>query len=258
MDKEFEISNLAYLEEDNRLEAKLTKKSVPESVWETYSSFANTNGGVILLGVEEQSDHSLRAVGVEDSHKIIADFWNISEAALQGGTSDPRNSIIMNMFGLVGIGDRAGTGMPDAIATMRQELGADVRYSVSLEPERTTLSIVMDVATSDKTRDKTKKQGINTNKTRDKVAKQGINIRLVEKTSDKIERIEGISKKTRDNLLIMLEYLETHPSVKNHEIAELLSVSDDRARVLLLLLVDNGLLIAKGDRKERTYHLLNV
>lgn len=160
------------------------------------------------------------------------------------------------MFGLVGIGDRAGSGMPDAIAMMRKELSAEVNYSISLEPERTTLSIVMNGATSEKERDKTGKQGINHKKERDKTEKQGINIRFVENLNEKIEQIEGISKKTRDKLLVMLEYLETHPSVKNHEIAELLSISDDRARVLLLLLVDNGLLIAKGDRKERTYHLL--
>ena len=78
MNKDFKINSLAYLEEDNRLEAKLAKKSVPESVWETYSSFANTEGGIILLGVEEQADHRLTVVGVEDAHKIIADFWNIS------------------------------------------------------------------------------------------------------------------------------------------------------------------------------------
>ena len=47
----------------------------------------------------------------------------------------------MNMFGLVCIGDRAGLGMPDAIATIEQILGGKVNYSVSLEPERTMLSI---------------------------------------------------------------------------------------------------------------------
>ena len=160
------------------------------------------------------------------------------EAAIQGGTSDPRNSIIMNMFGLVGIGDRAGLGMPDAIATIEQTIGGKVNYSVSLEPERTMLSIDIMAKSSDKTRDKIEKQGISRDKTRDKIG-----------------LIEGISSKTRDNLEKMIDYFKFHTSVKNHEIAELLNVSDDRARVLLLILVDNGLLIAKGDRKERTYHL---
>ena len=502
--EKYDINALSHLRESNRLEAKLAKKSVPVSIWETYSSMANTDGGVILLGVEELHNHSLRVEGVEDAHKIVADFWNIVnnpqkvsvnillnrmvrvesigekeivvievpraersvrpvyignnpvsgayrrngegdyhcskeqiaamlrdasdvtqdkrvlsdmsnevfcrqtikdfrdrfrqyhqthiwnndeeemflrhigaialsrddmkyhptvagllmfgyeyeitnefpqyfldyreemddtvrwthritsssgdwsgnlydffwrvyprlksdidvpfdlqdgvsrvdepaaymafrelllnslahadhygrqgivirrtpnslymanpgdiriglEAAIQGGTSDPRNSIIMNMFGLVGIGDRAGLGMPDAIATIEQTIGGKVNYSVSLEPERTMLSIDIMAKSGDKTRDKIEKQGISRDKTRDKIG-----------------LIEGISSKTRDNLEKMIDYFKFHTSVKNHEIAELLNVSDDRARVLLLILVDNGLLIAKGDRKERTYHL---
>ena len=30
-----------------------------------------------MLGVEELYNHSLRVEGVEDAHKIVADFWNI-------------------------------------------------------------------------------------------------------------------------------------------------------------------------------------
>lgn len=76
MNQVIDILNLSRYKENNRIEAKAAKKSVPASVWETYSSFANTDGGVVLLGVEESSDHTLRAVGVDDSHKIVSDFWN--------------------------------------------------------------------------------------------------------------------------------------------------------------------------------------
>lgn len=62
--------------EGNRLEAKAAQGGLPRSVWETYSAFANSAGGVILLGVEELSDGSLHAQGVPDPEKLLGDFWN--------------------------------------------------------------------------------------------------------------------------------------------------------------------------------------
>lgn len=32
------------------LECKKAQNGVPNSLWETYSAFANTNGGILLLG----------------------------------------------------------------------------------------------------------------------------------------------------------------------------------------------------------------
>ena len=72
-----ETLNLQAYTEGNRIEAKRAKSNLPNSIWETYSSFANTDGGIILLGVEENADHSLKATGVDDVHKLQTDFWNL-------------------------------------------------------------------------------------------------------------------------------------------------------------------------------------
>ena len=63
------------------LECKRAEKSIPKSLWETYSAFANTKGGLILLGVEEKTDASnaggrFSVKGVLDPEQLKKDFWN--------------------------------------------------------------------------------------------------------------------------------------------------------------------------------------
>lgn len=74
---DIDINNLSGYRENNRIEAKKAKGGLPGSLWETYSSFANTDGGIILLGVDEKDDHSFVVSGVEDVHKLKTDFWNM-------------------------------------------------------------------------------------------------------------------------------------------------------------------------------------
>lgn len=71
-----DLQHIDQYREDNRLEAKQAQKGLPVSVWETYSAFANTDGGLILLGVTEHPDRSLEIVGVNEPEKLLSDFWN--------------------------------------------------------------------------------------------------------------------------------------------------------------------------------------
>ena len=48
-----EVKQLLEKGETVRLECKEAKNSVPKSIYETYSTFSNTNGGIVLLGVAE-------------------------------------------------------------------------------------------------------------------------------------------------------------------------------------------------------------
>ena len=73
---EKDIKELLLRGERITLECKEAQRAVPKSVWESYSAFANTIGGTILLGVAEdlnEKDPAKRynITGVEDARKMI-------------------------------------------------------------------------------------------------------------------------------------------------------------------------------------------
>jgi len=71
--------NLELYRENGRIEAKRAQGGLPESLWETYSAFANSRGGVILLGVEELSDKALHQVELPDPQMLVSEFLRLAE-----------------------------------------------------------------------------------------------------------------------------------------------------------------------------------
>ncbi len=78
------------IKENHERECKLAAGGLPESIWETYSSFANTNGGTILLGIREYRD-SFTVEGLTDKQivKYQKDFWS---------TLNDRNKVSKNIL----------------------------------------------------------------------------------------------------------------------------------------------------------------
>lgn len=105
------------------LECKLAKNAIPANFWETYSSFANTDGGTILLGVKEEN-HKFSVVGVDDA----------------------RNAKIFNIFSLVKIGERSGMGLSQLYGNWEEAGYARPQLSESFNPERTKVEIEVEVA----------------------------------------------------------------------------------------------------------------
>ena len=72
-----ELAQLTRYQENNRLEAKKAQGGLPHSLWETYSAFANTVGGVLLLGVIETPEKYFQTVALSDPQKLADQFWQI-------------------------------------------------------------------------------------------------------------------------------------------------------------------------------------
>lgn len=76
-----ELKQIIYKGEKVDVECKKAENNLPKSVYESYSAFANTMGGYIFLGVDEDKKKKLleeRFIiqGIENPKKQIEDFWN--------------------------------------------------------------------------------------------------------------------------------------------------------------------------------------
>lgn len=76
-----ELKSMIYQGEKVDIECKKAESSVPKSAYESYSAFANTKGGYIILGVKEDKsktkpEERFVLQGIENPEKQREDFWN--------------------------------------------------------------------------------------------------------------------------------------------------------------------------------------
>ena len=75
------INDIHELKESCDLECKLAQGkggqgALPKDFWPTYSAFANTQGGDVLLGVREKQGHVFEIAGVNQPEKVLDELWN--------------------------------------------------------------------------------------------------------------------------------------------------------------------------------------
>ena len=147
------------------------------------------------------------------------------EAAKSGGVSDPRNTTLIKMFNLIDIGERAGSGIPNIYRVWDKQGWEAPVITEDLDPQRITLSL--SVLTDDKVTDNKK-----------------VTVKRIDK-----KKLADIRKDT------IIEYLTDHVNAKSSELAKLLGVRSARIKRLLSELVEDGIAVAEGTGRDRTYRL---
>lgn len=68
------LDNLKFQHENVELEFKTSTDRLSKDFWPTYSAFANTSGGYIILGIQEKP--KFEVVGINNPERIITDMFN--------------------------------------------------------------------------------------------------------------------------------------------------------------------------------------
>ena len=149
---------------------------------------------------------------------------------LRGGISDPRNKTLMKMFNMIGIGERAGSGIPDIYQVWENEGWPMPVVEESYNPDRTRLLLEF------------RKQA-------NKTSEQNKRRKQAKKTSEDNRR-----RKTEENYKMIREYLSHNGLSKTNDIADAIGLSATRTRVLLKEMPD---VEYEGTNTNRKYRLSN-
>ena len=138
------------------------------------------------------------------------------------------------MFNLIGIGERAGSGVPDIYSVWEQKGWEQPEVIEEYGPDRTILKLSF-VKNMDK-----------------KALIKSADKKALIKSADK----KKLTNKTRQQLEKIIEYMESDREYRIAEIAELLGVKETRARELMRELIRLEKIEATGKNKGRRYKIL--
>ena len=148
--------------------------------------------------------------------------------ALVGGISDPRNGLLIKMFNLINVGERAGSGLP-SIRTVWQKQGwQEPEIVESFNPDRTTL--VLPLAAN-------------------KVAEKNGDKKVAAKSGGKSS---SIAEQRKNDIL---QYLTDTPEASSAQIADAIGLQVSRTKMYLTELIADGVVVAEGNSRARKYRL---
>lgn len=144
---------------------------------------------------------------------------------LKGGISDPRNKTLMKMFNMIGIGERAGSGVPNIFAVWEAQGWKAPFVEEQYGPDRTILTLPL-----------------NSGKT-DDLINDPIN-----------DPINSRGEKSLEHTI--LDLLRHSPALTRNELAERTGYSDATIKRVLKKLSDRGDIDRVGSRKTGYWKVL--
>ena len=136
----------------------------------------------------------------------------------------------MKMFNMIGIGERAGSGVPDIYSVWENQGWIAPQVIEEYAPDRTILKLSF--------------------------IKMGINKKTIIKSSDQklaIKIGDQKSAKTEERLQQILQYMKDGTAYHSDEIAESIGLKSSRTRELLNMLVKEDRLESIGENRNRRY-----
>ena len=221
-----DFNHLEQYRENNRIEAKRAVGGLPQSIWETYSAFANTLGGLILLGVEELEDKSLHAIRLPDEEELVRDFWT--------AVNDP-NVASVNVLSEKDVTIEPVDGKRIVVIRVPRASRAVRPVWVNGSPKNCYFR----------------------NGEGDcQCTAEELNAMFSAPTDPKQERkTDAVRRARRRQFRTIVAYLTEHPTVRLSEIADATGLKQLRVRTVLRRLIADGIVVAEGTSRNRTYRL---
>lgn len=217
-----DLNRLEQYRENNRIEAKKAVGGLPQSIWETYSAFANTLGGLILLGVEELEDKSLHAIRLPDPEELVRAFWT--------AVNDPKIASV-NVLS---------------------------KKDVMIEPVGDERIVVIRVPRA-KRAERPVFVGGNFDNCYRRSGEGDYRCSAEEidamKRAANAVRTGNETRGRRRRFRVVVAYLTEHPIARTSEIAEATGLAAARVRSVLNKLIADGVVVAQGNTRGRTYRL---
>ena len=254
--KSEEIKRLVAKSENAASEFKRARGGVPADFWPSYSSFANTDGGVIILGVREK-----------DGKREIEGLANTE-----------------TFFSLVRIGERSGMGLSSLYGTWEKEHFAAPSIVESYEPDRTKVTVEFDADDSE-LGEKTSEVGVIDSELGEKMAELGEktaelgekSLEVGEKNSEVREETSEVKEKIavsddvkpisddvnhdfevlmgayrndfRDNARSVFSTITDDPGIDTTRLSQTLGISENSVWRAIRAMKEVGLLVREGGDK---------